>query len=539
MAWGLVLAYLVPAAIVMWRAPRVPYADGWRFLGYFVQQRFPRDVFMVDNGHFEVIPNLVRVLDLRLFDAGQGLQVIAGMLLLAASLLVAWRCVRELPRPGTRVAAMLVVVLGLCWLGNMRVLAHANESVHAYAITLALLLGIGALTRRAGPVRIQDAIAAATCGLAAALSFGSGIAVFPALLVVALLRHANWRVLAILIGSGLAAFVLLRAAGAGAMPGWMPLRQIDLASRWLAGPWLYAAWPALDPAIAERIPVAGARSMLMPMARGWQAIFGPATLARWPHAAVGALGIVALAILSLRSWRRGDEACTRLIGLGLAWFALGVGAMVAIVRSGYFDAYPEQLLAPRYVVWSSLFWAGLGLAMVSRARREGRALVIAVLVAMALLPSQLWMSRLAESMRTTAAQTAVAVAVGVLEPGWPTGESVPAEISAVRPALRVARAAVFAWPETTTLDRPLPMTAHDVPASGWTLEPAANLFGAPGRRVRLHAIAPGVPRLLLIDGDGVVRGLAIRDPEAGPDAWLGWTGDARADAIRAASLPPP
>ena len=83
------------------------------------------------------------------------------------------------------------------------------------------------------------------------------------------------------------------------------------------------------------------------------------------------------------------------------------------------------------------------------------------------------------------------------------------------------------------------MTAHDVPASGWTLEPAANLFGAPGRRVRLHAIAPGVPRLLLIDGDGVVRGLAIRDPEAGPDAWLGWTGDARADAIRAASLPPP
>ena len=48
-----------------------------------------------------------------------------------------------------------------------------------------------------------------------------------------------------------AAFVLLRAAGAGAMPGWMPLRQIDLASRWLAGPWLYAAWPALDPAIAH------------------------------------------------------------------------------------------------------------------------------------------------------------------------------------------------------------------------------------------------------------------------------------------------
>src|SRR3546814_20826666 len=43
-----------------------------------------------------------------------------------------------------------------------------------------------------------------------------------------------------------------------------------------------------------------------------------------------------------------------------------------------------QLLAPRYVVWSSLFWGGLLLATASQARQPARGLVATVLVAIAL-----------------------------------------------------------------------------------------------------------------------------------------------------------
>src|SRR3546814_3224080 len=64
--------------------------------------------------------------------------------------------------------------------------------------------------------------------------------------------------------------------------------------------------------------------------------------------------------------------------IGLACFAAAVGAMIATVRLDYFSAHPEQLLAPRYVVWSSLFWGGLLLATAAQARRPARVLVATV-----------------------------------------------------------------------------------------------------------------------------------------------------------------
>src|SRR3546814_16308522 len=82
-----------------------------------------------------------------------------------------------------------------------------------------------------------------------------------------------------------------------------------------------------------------------------------------------------------------------LAGIGLACFAAAVGAMIATVRLDYFSAHPEQLLAPRYVVWSSLLWGGLLLATAAQARRSARMLVATVLVANDMLPSQLGMAR--------------------------------------------------------------------------------------------------------------------------------------------------
>src|SRR5690606_16928677 len=87
-AGALTLLYLlIGVAAMWWLAPRVPYADGWRFLGHFLQAPFPHDILAPDNGHHEVLPNAVRVLELHAFAAGQWLQVVVGIALALATVL--------------------------------------------------------------------------------------------------------------------------------------------------------------------------------------------------------------------------------------------------------------------------------------------------------------------------------------------------------------------------------------------------------------------------------------------------------------------
>jgi hypothetical protein len=181
------------------------------------------------------------------------------------------------------------------------------------------------------------------------------------------------------------------------------------------------------------------------------------------------------------------------------------------------------LLAPRYVVWSSLFWAGLLLATAAQARRPARVLALAVLVAGALLPSQLWMAKLGGGMHAVAEQAGLAAAIGVVDPSLSLGETVPGELAAALPPARAARVAVFAWPETQWLGRRPPadalrmLAARDVEVAVIDNRIAPR---ARGRRVRFGLDdAPG-KRVLLLDGDGSVRGLAMRDRERG--RWIGW-----------------
>lgn len=407
-ARALALLYaLVGVAAMWWLSPRVPYADAWRFLGHFLQAPFPQDVLAPDNGHHEVLPNLVRVLELHAFAAGQWLQVVVGIALALATVLVLRMDIRALPDAAGRAAGLLAAVLGVFWLGNVRALGHGNESVHAYCVTLFLAIGLHALSKgRPGRAGIADAVLAAACGLAAAFSFGSGIACFAGFFAVLLLQRAPWpRWLALAAGLALTLWLLRLDGGTGAAAVvFAPLRQGELLLRWLAGPLLYAGWPLLDPQVAAQVPVAAVCAPVQAIARTCEGMFGPPLLARWPHLLLGVAGSGWLAVLACRAWRGRAPAATAtaLAGIGLACFAAAVGAMIATVRFGYFDAHPDQLLAPHYLVWSSLFWAGLLLATIAQARRPARALALALVVALALLPSQLWMAKLGGKLRAVA-----------------------------------------------------------------------------------------------------------------------------------------
>lgn len=503
----------------MLQAPQVPYADAWRFLAHFLSEPFPHNVLGADNGHLEFFPDLVRVAELHWMAANQRLQTGVGLVLAMASGSVALLCVRKAlgATESQRFwAAALVLALGLFWLGNFRALMHANETVHAYAVTFGLFAGV-LFAQREG---LMASVAAAGCAVFASLSFGSGLAVFPALLLVLALRRARWREWLPVCGAFICVLALmfaLRDGTANTLGAPRFLGLLENLLRWLGGPPLFATWPLWDPEIAARVPISALRSTLLPIATLYDDAAGPVMLARWPHLAWGLIGAGVFMWSLLRSWRQGGALSV--MGTAVSAFALCVGALIVLVRAVYFEEHADQLLAPRYLVWSSLFWAGLGLVAVD-AFRPTRTAMFALLLCVLTLPSQLWMYRLGDGQRETAERSALAAAVGVVEPELPLGETVPEDLAKASPLLHNAQVAMFAWPEMQWQDRrPDAGDLCVVQVQSPRITVVGNRLGEPGRRVEFDALPHDAERLLLLDSDGVVRGIARRE-RAGH--WLGW-----------------
>lgn len=524
-AWGV---------FAMLQAPQVPYADAWRFLAHFLSEPFPRNVLGADNGHLELFPDLVRVAELEWFAANQRLQTAVGVLLALSSWLVVVLGLRRSALEPARFGAVaLVLALGLFWVGNFRALMHANETVHAYAVTLGLFAGL-LLGWRGG---VGAAVLAAASAVFASLSFGSGLAVFPAVLLVLALRRAplrEWLPVVLALVGVVLLLLALRDGTAESVSVTGVSARIESLMRWLGGPALFASWPLWDPEIAARVPTTLLRSVTGPIAAAYEQSAGPVMLARWPHLAWGLLGLVLFAVALWRSWR--SRAALSVVGTATAAFALCVGALIVVVRASYFEEHADQLLAPRYLVWTSLFWTGLLLVGLD-VLRPARGAALALLVCVLLLPSQLWMYRLGMGQTETAERSALAAAVGVIEPGLSLGETELKDLANALPLLRQAGASVFALPQVRQLDQtPDPALWTAVEVDLLRVSAVENRLGEPGRRVEFELLQSMGEPLLLIDADGVVRGLARREADG---RWLGWMrGAASEGEVRVARLRP-
>ena len=515
-------AYVAFALWAMLRAPTVPYADGWRFLGHFLDRSFIAGVLTPDNGHYEVIPNLVRIIELRFFSANQQLQIAVGAIFLVATIAVGFTCLNDLHSPN-REAAKLALSIGLCWLGNIRTLGHGNETVHAYTVTLCLVLGSMAMLRgkEDGP-SLFDGATSATLGLIASFCFGSGFACFVAFFLLAALRRARFSVWCVLFVMAVVTIALRQIGNTDSAAIQIhPALMVGRVLSWLSAPGIYAGWPLLDVKIAAQLPTAAVRSTAFLTSSAWEHAFGQVMRASWPHMLVGATGILGLLCSTWKA--RLSPKKSAAFGLSIAWFALAVGCMIVVARSEYLISFPEQLLAPRYVVWSSLFWAGLAISVLSQKSARSLAPIVALGVSVVLFPSQFWMLKLEDRMRDTAERTAVAAIVGVIGPRQQTGETVIAELASALPAIRAAHTAVFAWPESQLIGRPVPTASHEVPVHSIQVEPIPNtLTLSAGRQVQFWTTTDVAARyLILADRDGVVRGLALRDGNTA-SKWIGW-----------------
>jgi hypothetical protein len=527
LAWLCSASFVAIGLAVVWLAtPRVPYADVWRFLGTWLELPFPANALAADNGHREVLPNLLRIAELQWFAADQRLQIAVGSGLLLAFAGLCWR--RLAAMPALRAPVAVVVAGGVFWLGNDRKLAHGNELVPLGLIALLLYSGLCWLgpNEARGPAvpGLRRVAAAALCGLCATLSFGSGAACFAAFAVVLWVVRAPVREhLPLLVGAVLAVLLLLfGGGGAKAEVALAPLAQADLWLRWFGAPFVWLLSPLFDPAHAARQPVAWLREPLLAAAEPLQMAFGSPYSSRWPALLFGGLGAAWLLGQTLGLRRRSGGRPGERIALGLAWFGFAVGALVVAVRVDYFARLPEQLTSQRYLPWSMLGWTGLVLGFLLRPeRRERTALLAALAMALLLAPSTVWTGRNAFRQLRTAEWTALGAAVGVLDRDLPLVETEAQDLERAVPLLAQHRTSVFAWPETQWLGQVPPAAAlQELPAVATHVDPVANRFPGPGCRVWGEGPVPAGRRLLLLDPAGVVRGLAWRAPF---DAvWSGW-----------------
>ncbi len=532
--WLVALLLLVAAAFAVAGlaamfvlSPKVLYADPWRFIAHFLTTPWPWNVLEADNGHRELFPNLVRVLELNWLQANQWLQITVGAALASATgAALAWGIRREPVGAATKAAALLFAVVGIFWLGNERSLAHGNESVHVYLVTLCLALGCWLLSDRSADVSPKRLAIVVLLGTVAAFSFGSGIACFAGYVMVLLLRRAPWSsVGAVAAGAVVAAALHLSLGntGLGNAGGGPSFQLVPQLLRWLSAPFVYAAWPLLDSNAAAQIPVASARDACLFLARGFEGLFGPAHTAVWPNALLGIGGAFWLLQSSHATWRRPQALRMERVALGIAWFALTVGVLVCVSRAGYFVQYPQQLVAPRYLPWSSLFWSGLAMTTVLhwRSSKPVYCVVWALLAAMLLAPSQAWMAMLAYRTQSLAELNAVGAAVGVIGENAELGENVASEIVTALPLLRRSGTAMFAWPETRAMGQSLPADAHAVGMENLQLAPMANRLGSPGYAVAFELETSACPRLVLVGEAGKVVGMAVRRGRSA--YWQGWT----------------
>ncbi len=424
------------------------YSDQFRQYRNIREAGMPFALFLPDNGHRQVLSNLLRWADMRAGLANQQALLWAGML---AMLLVWWRLLvlawgERKRAPALAGALALIVSVFLFWAGSARVQYHGNEALQVHLVLLLMLIATTAIAAEQRSAWRAWALALG-CAVLAMMSFATGVAVFAGLLALGVVLRRPWRQVLAAAGVSVACllaytFVLPGGDGVRNTISFQPLALLETAAVWI-GAFPTSSWLALPVEGAfgagpERVVETGligtwmsGSAAILRESFGWHSQLQAAEVA-------GFVGFGLLALFALRCWRAPQQAGpAERAGLGIALFAAALSALVAVGRLEYFRAHPEQMLADRFALYSALFWCALLVCAVARLKHGRSALAACLIAALALiwiLPTQqiggIWASHSARVMEARAAQAQS----GVLLPGWPGFADLP-DLPSVRDAL--------------------------------------------------------------------------------------------------------
>ena len=350
---GLVYLYLGRWTVTM--------QDYWVIYETCLKHSWLEAALTKDNYQPLFFPSLIWLADLRFFRGDQQLLFFAGMILLfctAALLLVPlWR--DKTMGLTAKLAATLVVTVGNFWMGRGSIITSGG-----FLCLCSLAIGGAVLaflwlpaTRSESPRFLKAYLIVLASAFVASLSFGSGLAVWPTLLLLGWGLRLPGRSLFVLLAGGLTAavvYVLLPGASGQVPSETLPLllaggKGLQHLCLLLGAPFLYAeaAWGSLP--ISDELAATSLLSL-----------------------SCGALGLVFAGLAAAPKLMRRDlgQSQLELTALGLVIFNLVAMAVIVVGRAAYFVTNPSQASAPRYLFWSSLFWTGLLLVAIQRAESK-------------------------------------------------------------------------------------------------------------------------------------------------------------------------
>jgi hypothetical protein len=349
----LALAFLASGILFLWNGHvTVTAFDMWHLYTVSLNQPFWQAALLKYGSHSMFFPTLIWSIDLAWFRANQQLLFVIGLVLLILSATVLLVATWQDKTIGTtaKLVATLVVVVANFSMTRASITAIGPFNCICSLVVVGALVAFYTLALICGGTRPYWTlmVLVVTSGLIASFSFGSGFAVWPTLLILGWSARLSWRTLGLILAVGIVA-VITYGVLPGAAPAITPENAISLGTALrrfcslLGTPFLYAAaaWssPALSPAAAQ--------SSNIPVVCG--------TLG---------LGLAAGAVIPRLVRRDLGASKLQFIALALTVFNFVAMGFIVIGRTAHMHASPGEAVAPRYMFWSSLFWAGLFLIFV-------------------------------------------------------------------------------------------------------------------------------------------------------------------------------
>lgn len=342
----------------------VTESDFWQIYHVSLNHSWLQSALLKFNNHSLFFPSFIWLADLHFFHGSQVFIFACGLALLTIStlllLLPIWRQ-PALDFTG-KCLGTLTIIFGSYWMGRGATTTSggfnciASFALLGAAASFLLLPNISANS----PHRSRTTTLLIGAGVVATFSFGSGIALWPCLLFLGWSLRLPWKSLGILLLAAVSAVVIYRLlppAGDASLliesfRSHRPSAVIFLKHVcWVIGaPIFHAviAWQGVKPSPA------------LVESSGW--LF-------WGGAAGFLCALTAIALQVVQRKLKGNSM--EFIGLGLVSFNLGVVLLVVASRVERFAEFSTDPVAPRYLFWTSLFWAGLlllGLHYTQRSR---------------------------------------------------------------------------------------------------------------------------------------------------------------------------
>lgn len=422
------------------------HLDFWQLDQTFLKYSWLHSSLLKYNGHSLFFPVQIWLIDLRFFHANQDFLFAVGVTLQLISVGLLFQPIwRDTTISRTqKSAAILVLVIGNFWTARATMTASGafnccySLTMIGAAVSVICLPALSSKRDRWWPVTLL-----ALCGsFVASFSFGTGLAVWPAVLLLGYCTRARISRLAAIGAAGIVTsiiYVLLPARD----PSAHLIATVNFHSPVTYATLLYYCCRILGSPLGHA--VAGWSTARNPIAGN----FAPLSLS------AGVIGSVSFCLATLHAlFRRDLRGGVQATGLALAAFTFVGIALITIARAKHISDIPDELDAPRYIFWSSLFWTGVLLLALANSRQWLRWATIGIVLALPLflLPSHYKEGARARFVRYLSENAATSLINGVRDSRYATILfPSPDQVYRVAQQLRESRLDMFAegwqdWP---------------------------------------------------------------------------------------------